>query len=141
MYLVSFGRYKNLSNEELQKEKEIFLDAKKRILSGILYNEFDTIKFKDSEESEINKMIKEKVQSKNKIEQLKYILIGFGINYNLLTVGEKRQLLNMDLTYNNCKNFSINNFNKYICKAKKEYPNEIYECFNEQSFIAYCQLR
>jgi len=86
-------------------------------------------------------MIKEKVQSKNKIEQLKYILIGFGINYNLLTVGEKRQLLNMDLTYNNCKNFSINNFNKYICKAKKEYPNEIYECFNEQSFIAYCQLR
>ena len=82
MYLVSFGRYKNLSNEELQKEKEIFLDAKKRILSGILYNEFDTIKFKDSEESEINKMIKEKVQSKNKIEQLKYILIGFGINYN-----------------------------------------------------------
>ena len=47
----------------------------------------------------------------------------------------------MDLTYNNCKNFSINNFNKYICKAKKEYPNEIYECFNEQSFIAYCQLR
>jgi len=82
MYLVSFGRYKNLSNEELQKEKEIFLDAKKRILSGILYNEFDTIKFKDSEESEINKMIKEKVQSKNKFEQLKYILIGFGINYN-----------------------------------------------------------
>lgn len=82
MYLVSFGRYKNLSNEELQKEKEIFLDAKKRILSDILYNEFDTIKFKDSEESEINKMIKEKVQSKNKLEQLKYILIGFGINYN-----------------------------------------------------------
>lgn len=82
MYLVSFGRYKNLSNEELQKEKEIFLDAKKRILSDILYNEFDTIKFKDSEESEINKMIKEKVQSKNKFEQLKYILIGFGINYN-----------------------------------------------------------
>lgn len=83
------------------------------------FNEFDTIKFKDSEESEINKMIKEKVQSKNKVEQLKYILMGFGINYNLLTVCEKKQLLNMDLTYDNCKNFAINNFNKYICKAKK----------------------
>lgn len=35
MYLVSFGRYKNLSSEELQEGKEIFLDAKKRILSEI----------------------------------------------------------------------------------------------------------
>ena len=46
----------------------------------------------------------------------------------------------MDLTYDNCKNFVVNIFNKYICKAKKECPYEIYECFNEQCFVAYCQL-
>lgn len=140
MYFVSFGRFKYLSKEELEEEKIIFLDAKKRILSSVLYHEFRTTKFKGTEESEIDKMVKEHIQSKNKVEKLRYILMGFGMNYDLLSDGEKIQLVNMDLTYDNCKNFVINNFNKYICKAKKECPNEIYECFDEQGFVAYCQL-
>ena len=140
MYFVSFGRFKNLSKEELQEEKKIFLDAKKNSLSSILYNEYNKDKFKEYEESEINKMVKEKIQSKNSVEELRYILVVFGMNYDLLSDGEKKQLVNMDLTYDNYKNFVVNNFNKYIRKAKKECPNEIYECFNEQCFVAYCQL-
>ena len=121
MYFVSFGRFNNLPKEELQEEKKIFLDAKKRILTYNIYNEFNTLKyFKESEESEINKMVKEKIQSKNKVEELRYILLGFGISYDLLSDGEKKQLVNMDLTYDNCKNFVVNNFNiNFVLKIIK----------------------
>ena len=140
--LVDFGRYHNLSKEELQKDKELFLKKKTELANFTLDHNRDLSKYEGLEESQLDEIIKEKFSRiKYSIEvqcALGNFLYVIGLNENLLNDDEKKQILNMKLTYDNCKKFALNHYDKYIEKAKDECPSEIYICFEEKIFITYC---
>ena len=144
MLLISFGRFHNLSKDELEKEKEEFIERKRRFIADSLDLDYFTPKLKGMKESQIDEVIKEKLSEIKfdiKVKDaLRIFLISFGINYNLLSDDEKKQISSMNWTYENCKIFTLNNYNKFIEKAKGECPSQIYECFDEKYFISYCQI-
>ena len=140
--LIDFGRYHNLSKEELQKDKELFLKKKRELANFTLDHNRDLSKYEGLEESQLDEIIKEKFSRiKYSIDvqcALGNFLYAIGLNENLLNDDEKKQILNMKLTYDNCKKFALNHYDKYIEKAKDECPSEIYICFEEKIFITYC---
>lgn len=141
--LITFDRFNKLSTEDIQKEKELFLEKKKALLAFSLSFGHDTSKIKDIEESKMDEIIKEKfLEIKNNYKvycALSDFLFDIGICNDLLDDEDKKKILNMKLTYENCGNFAINYYKKFAEKAKKECPPEIYECFEEKGFITYCQ--
>jgi hypothetical protein len=144
MLIISFGRFHHLSKDEIEKEKEDFLEKKRRFIANSLCLSYYTPKLEGLKESEIDEVIKEKLSeikfNKNVKNALRLFLIDFGINYNLLSDDEKKQISSMNWTYENCKIFSWKNYDKFIEKAKEECPSQIYECFDEKLFISYCQI-
>ena len=139
--IVTFGRFHNLSTEELQKDKELFLE-KKRNFASFSFDNIDKSKYKEMEESQIDQIIKEKstrIKSSYDVQgALHQFLLGIGLGEKVLNDDEKKQILSMNLTYDNCAKFTLNIYNKYIEKAKRECPSEIYVCFEEKAFITYC---
>ena len=97
-----------------------------------------TSKYKEMEESQIDEIIKEKstrIKSSYEVKSaLHQFLLGIGLGEKVLNDDEKKQILSMNLTYDNCAKFTLNIYNKYIEKAKRECPSEIYVCFEEKAF-------
>ena len=141
--LITFGRFNKLSTEDIQKEKELFLEKKKDLVAFSLYCDYDTSKIKDLKESQIDGIIKEKfLEIKNNFNAhwaFSNFLYDMGICIDLLDNEEKKQILSMNLTYENFCNFASDYYKKFVEKAKKECPLEIYECFEDKAFIIYCQ--
>ena len=44
----------------------------------------------------------------------------------------------MDLSYEDCKKFFLNIFDKYIEKMNNIWPDEIKICYKERGFVSYC---
>ena len=78
---------------------------------------------------------KEKERNYDGSEFLSYI---FGISFNLLNEKEKEILLNMDLSYENCKKMFLNILDEYINKMKEIWPKDLEIYYQEKGFIAYC---
>ena len=77
------------------------------------------------------------------MSSLHFILFCLKLEYSedLLDDEEKKELLGMKLTYENCGSFALNYYKKFIEKAKMECPPEIYVCFEDKAFITYCQYQ
>ena len=144
MEILTFGRFDKLSTKDIEKEKELFLKEKRKLVAFSLYFDNDTSKIKDLNESEIDDLIKKKFLEINNNFNVqcafKYFLFNIGICVNLLDDDEKKEILNMNFTYENIGNFATNYYNKFIEKAKLECPSEIYVCFEDRAFITYCQV-
>jgi hypothetical protein len=143
LILITFGRFNKLSTEDIQKEKELFLEKKNKLAAFSLYFGYDTAKIKDLKESQIDGIIKEKfLEIKNNLN----VYWGFynffydiGICIDLLDDEDKKKILSMNLTYENFGNFASDYYKKFVEKAKKECPREVYECFEDKAFIIYCE--
>ena len=77
------------------------------------------------------------------MSSLHFILFCLKLEYSedLLDDEEKKELLGMKLTYENCGSFALNYYKKFIEKAKMECPPEIYVYFEDKAFITYCQYQ
>ena len=75
-----------------------------------------TSKYKEMEESQIDEIIKEKstrIKSSYEVKSaLHQFLIGIGLSEKLLNDDGKKQILSMNLAYDNCAKFTLNIYNK-----------------------------
>jgi len=80
------------------------------------------------------------LKRKDNYNPVEFYLYELGLtSYERLNDNEKMELSTMIHTYENCKNYVLNIFNRYIENEKKEFPLQIWKCFNEKCFIAYIQ--
>jgi uncharacterized short protein YbdD (DUF466 family) len=147
--LVTFGQFKKFTKEEdLQNDKINFINAKKELLSYLLYTtQYKSYLIKENE-SDMDNQIKKNISYNiiNK-EKLKFDIntcsfIGFmskfGLSYRFLNEEVQKKLLSLELTYDSFKKMVLNIYDEYINTMKKMWPNELEICYKERGFIAYC---
>ena len=87
-------RYHNLSKEELQKDKELFLKRKRELVTFTFDINQDLSKYEGLEESQLDEIIKEKfsrIKSSYDIQcAFRDFLYDIGLNDNLLNDDEKK---------------------------------------------------
>ena len=128
----------NFLQKIFKKKKNYFL-KKKKLAAFSLYFGYDTAKIKDLKESQIDGIIKEKfLEIKNNLN----VYWGFynffydiWIWIDLLDDEDKKKILSMNLIYENFRNFALDYYKKFVEKAKKECPREVYECFEDTALI------
>ena len=141
--LVTFGTFKKkYSEKDIKKDKEIFFNCKKAFLSDLLYNITNYDFLTEEEIFQMDNIIKQKLSQNKGIERkIALFTANFGIAYNLLTKEEQKELLAMNLTYEECGKVVKKIYNNFLNKAKKyQNPVKVYLCFEEKCFIAYCQI-
>jgi len=141
--LITFCTFKEkYSTEDLLKDKELFFEAKKAFLSHILYYySFNVNSLNKEEISQMDNLIK-KIKYENKpkfVEGLSFFLIRFGLLYKCLSKEEKEELFILNYTYEECKKAIAKIYDNFIFNSKKNLPPQVYICFDEKCFIAYCQ--
>ena len=143
--MITFGRFGHV--EDIQKDKELFLAR----LNFLIYklNCFDGRD--DYKEEEIVKPLKEKLNERIKEEEsffgtgvtysmLSSFLNIMGLSYYNLTPKEKEEILEMDFTYDNWKNKSIELINSFIQRIKNASPQIAQVCFEDIYFIFHVQI-
>ena len=120
--LVTFGQFKKFTKEEdLQNDKINFINAKKELLSYLLYTTQTKSNLIKENESDMDNLIKKK------------------ISYNIINKEKlKFDIISLELTYDSFKKMVLNIYDEYINTMKKMWPNELEICYKERGFIAYC---
>ena len=144
--IVTFGQFKKFTEEDLLEDKNIFTNTKKRLLCYLLYENVNVETLTKEEISQMDNLIKRHLHSKNlnpKEKERSYdgsrmFASICGISFNLLNEKEKELLLNMDLSYDNCKKMFLNILDEYINKMKEIWPKDLEIYYQEKGFIAYC---
>ena len=144
--IVTFGQFKKFTEEDFLEDKKIFINTKKRLLCYLLYENVNVEILTKEEISQMDNLIKRQLHSKtlNPKEKKRNFdgMVMFasicGISFKLLNEKEKEILLNMDLSYENCKKFFLNILDEYINKMKEIWPKDLEIYYQEKGFIAYC---
>jgi hypothetical protein len=143
--MITFGRFGHA--EDYQKDKEFFLKRLNYLI--YLLNGYEGKK--DYKEAEIIKPLKEKLKPEIKADEKSFFpngaiscLSGFleimGLSYYHLTPKEKEEILEMDFTYDNWKNKSIELINSFIQRIINASPKNTHFCFDDIYFIFHIQI-
>ena len=143
--MITFGRFGHA--EDYQKDKEFFLKRLNYLI--YLLNGYEGKK--DYKEAEIIKPLKEKLKPEIKEDEKSFFpngaiscLSGFleimGLSYYQLTPKEKEEILEMDFTYDNWKNKSIELINSFIQRIINASPKNTHFCFDDIYFIFHIQI-
>jgi hypothetical protein len=143
--MITFGRFGHA--EDYQKDKEFFLKRLNYLI--YLLNGYEGKK--DYKEAEIIKPLKEKLKPEIKADEKSFFpngaiscLSGFleimGLSYYQLTPKEKEEILEMDFTYDNWKNKSIELINSFIQRIINASPKNTHFCFDDIYFIFHIQI-
>ena len=143
--MITFGRFGHA--EDYQKDKEFFLKRLNYLI--YLLNGYEGKK--DYKEAEIIKPLKEKLKPEIKADEKSYYSNGsisclscfleiMGLSYYHLTPKEKEEILEMDFTYDNWKNKSIELINSFIQRIKNASPQIVQFCFDDIYFIFHIQI-
>ena len=138
MAYITFGRFGKKDQEE--KEKEIFLDELRRLLSEITKNEESKKFYAKANETELAKTLKQMITKKDYDDfmfddSISDFMLRLGLSYNILTKSEKKEIFEMEFTYDNWKNKSEILYNNYLMKCIKNCPQEIDFCLNYRIFV------
>ena len=139
MQLVTFGRFGY--EKHWKKDKEVFLENLKEFAKDL--SKFDKELSKKDNEKEIvkslNPILKEKKNNFDSrlIDSLDYFILQMGILYIHVAEEDRKEIFQMDFTYDNWKNKSLDLLNNYKERIKKLCPPEWHFCFEDLYFIMY----
>jgi len=131
---VDFGRFNEMTEEKIKKDKELF--------SVIFVSICALAKFplELKEEQKDGKYLNIIFQKGIKRIDFSYFMTPFGISYDYLDKEEKEEFKKLFISYENVKKFTLNYQKKYIEKCKNSLPTDIRECFEDICFIIYCHI-
>ena len=137
MAYVTFGRFGK--EEQWKRDKEVFLDELRNLISELTKNEELYAK---ANEIEIVKALKPIIAKKCYDgfwfdEALIDFMLDLGLSYEILTKKEKKEIYEMEFTYDNWKKKSEILYNNYLMKCKKNCPKRIDFCLNYRLFVIY----
>ena len=144
--MITFGRFGHA--EDIQNDKEFFLEH----LNLLMYELNGFAGKMDYKEAEIIKPLKEKLNHDIKADEKSFFFslatdscltdfLGImGLSYYNLTPKEKEEILEMDFTYDNWKNKSIELINSFIQRIINASPKNTHFCFDDIYFIFHIQI-
>lgn len=145
--MITFGNIKELSEEDIEIEKKNFYELKLDILCHLLYGPGPQSKSLMTKEdiSNLDNLLKIKLVPKENDKGKQYFerkcfLYKFGLSYEFLDDDEKDKLSTMEYSYENFKIFVSKNYKRLTEDFKKKCRSNIWICFEDKCFIAYCQF-
>ena len=143
--MITFGRFGHV--EEKEKEKEIYLNYLNDLIHKMTSTWLsDMTKFKEIEIIKpLKEIMKKKVNSNHFFDRyykvyLSTFLENMGLSYYNLTQKEKEDILDMDFTYENWKQKSIELINNFIGRIKNTCPHIVWFCFEDIYFVFHIQI-
>ena len=139
--IITFGRFRR--KEHWDRDKEIFIKYLKELVYRLTD---DKVLSEKDNELEIAGPLKQILKEQNTFFNLIFpdflssFMAHMGLSYYNLTKQEKKEILEMEFTFENWKNKTITMSNNYIEKAKKICPLEIQFCLDDPIFIFYVQV-
>ena len=138
MAYISFGRFGK--KEQWEGEKEIFLDELRLLVSRITKNEENKELYAKANETELTRTLKQMIAKKNYDDfyfddAISAFMFRLGLSYKILTKSEKKEIFEMEFTYDNWKNKSEILYNNYLMKCIKNCPKEIHFCLKYSIFV------
>ena len=137
--LYYYGQY----NMYIQNHVKIpFLERKKVALINTDVFKIFMSDLVNKTEEEINIMLKNAIikESKGIVDfAMNYLIAPWGISYKGLDEKEKKEIYNLDFSFESFDNFAKNYLIKYEEKCIQLLPKEMKTCFNDKCFVFYCQ--
>ena len=138
MAYISFGKFGK--KEQWDREKEIFLEELRLLMSRITKNGENKELYAKSNETELAKTLKQMIAKKNYDHSnfdfsISDFMLRLGLSYKILTKSEKKEILEMEFTYDNWKKKSEILYNNYLMKCRKNCPQKIDFCLNYSIFV------
>ena len=140
MTYITFGRFGK--EEQRKRDKEVFLEELRLLITTITKNEENKELYAKSNEIEIAEALKQ-IIAKNDYDGVIFdlafadFMLRLGLSYKLLTKNEKKEIFEMEFTYDNWKKKTEILFNNYLMKCKKNCPKRIHFCLNYRLFVIY----
>ena len=126
MAYITFERFGK--KEQWEGDKEIFLDELRLLMTRITKNEENKEIYAKANEIELAKTLKQMIAKKN-YDDFNFdagfagFMLRLGLSYKILTKSEKKEIFEMEFTYDNWKNKSKILYNNYLMKCIKNCPN------------------
>ena len=138
MAYITFERFGK--KEQWEKEKEIFLDELRLLVSRLTKNKENKELYAKANEIELAKTLKQMLAKKDYddfwfYDAISDFMFRLGLSYDILTKSEKKEIFEMDFTYDNWKKKSEILYNNYLMKCKKNCPKKIDFCLNYTIFV------
>ena len=140
--MITFGRFGHV--EDRKKEKERFLEELNLLMARLKGNTFEYKKYKEMEIIEPLKAIFKSKENSFFNFIFHQILSNFlhimGLSYYNLTPEEKKEIIDMDYTYENWEKKSFYLINNIFERIKKACPPLVFFCFDDIYFMFHIQI-
>ena len=142
MEIITFGR---IGSEKNWKEDEkIFIECARSFLNRVSCFSIGYAEIDKMDVLELKKLLEQKINEDKDSNYLYYAFFIFmknmGLSYEVLSKKEKRELADMEFTFENWKKKSKIFMDNFIEKSKKDCPKEIHICFDDICFPMYVQI-
>ena len=116
------------------------MDELRFLMTRITKNEENKEIYAKANEIELAKTLKQMIAKKNYDDfNFEYGISDFmfhlGLSYRILTKSEKKEIFEMEFTFDNWKNKSKILYNNYLMKCIKNCPKEIDFCLKYSIFV------
>ena len=138
--MIFFGRYGPVEDTKIEKEQ--FLESLNHLIQTYEHN--FKIKYNEKEIVDILKIkLKELITdstSNIKTGVLSVFLTSMGLSYYILSPEEKKEILEMDYTYENWKIKSQELIESFNIRIKNAFPKMLWFCLEDKYFILHIRI-
>ena len=135
-----FGRYGFV--EDTKEEKKLFLERLNYLIHSLEYN--DKKEYNEKEIIDVTKIVLKKYVTDSYhnlyTDALSIFLTSMGLSYFILTPEEKKEILEMDYTYDNWRIKSQELIDSFNIRIKNVFPENLRFCLEDKYFVLHIRI-
>ena len=135
-----FGRYGFV--EDTKEEKKLFLERLNYLIHSLEYN--DKKEYNEKEIIDVTKIVLKKYVTDSYhnlyTDALSIFLTSMGLSYFILTPEEKKEILEMDYTYDNWRIKSQELIDSFNIRIKNVFPENLRFCLEDKFFVLHIRI-
>jgi hypothetical protein len=138
--MIFFGRYGHV--EDIKTDKKILLGHFNSLNHSLDYDdkkEYNEKEIVDVVKINLKKYIKDSTYNL-KTDNFSYFLISMGLSYYILSPEEKKEILEMDYTYDNWKIKSQELIDSFDIRIKNAFPENLRFCLEDEFFVLHIRI-
>ena len=135
-----YGRYGFV--EDTKEEKKLFLERLNYLIHSLEYN--DKKEYNEKEIIDVTKIVLKKYVTDSYhnlyTDALSIFLTSMGLSYFILTPEEKKEILEMDYTYDNWRIKSQELIDSFNIRIKNVFPENLRFCLEDKFFVLHIRI-
>ena len=138
--MIFFGRYGHV--EDIKTDKKILLGHFNSLNHSLDYDdkkEYNEKEIVDVVKINLKKYIKDSTYNL-KTDNFSYFLISMGLSYYILSPEEKKEILEMDYTYDNWRIKSQELIDSFDIRIKNAFPENLRFCLEDEFFVLHIRI-